>query len=340
MVAKNKKISMNDLALMTGFSMSTVSKALNNKGRISEKTRKIILDKAKEHNFIADYFAQALAKNESMVIGVIYPEHMGIGFSHPFYSVVLDSFRKTIESYGYEMLFLSPNMGKYKMTYVEYCKYRKVDGVLVVTFNHSDEQLIELAESDIPLVCTDLNEFNTLTVVSDDYKGGQLAAKYLLDQGHKSIMHIAGPLTTAAGLNRFLGYEATMLENGIKDYKLRVANDFSYEDGYHTVLELVKRGRMPTGLFLSSDWMAVGAIRALNENGYKVPEDISVIGYDNIEFFKYNSPSLTTIAQNGTLIGEKTATLLKEVIEGKDVESIVLDVELIERESCKKIYVL
>mgnify|MGYP000923643648 CR=1 FL=1 len=164
--------------------------------------------------------------------------------------------------------------------------------------------------------------------------------KYLLDQGHKSIMHIAGPLTTAAGLNRFLGYEATMLENGIKDYKLRVANDFSYEDGYHTVLELVKRGRMPTGLFLSSDWMAVGAIRALNENGYKVPEDISVIGYDNIEFFKYNSPSLTTIAQNGTLIGEKTATLLKEVIEGKDVESIVLDVELIERESCKKIYVL
>ena len=101
MVAKNKKISMNDLALMTGFSMSTVSKALNNKGRISEKTRKIILDKAKEHNFIADYFAQALAKNESMVIGVIYPEHMGIGFSHPFYSVILDSFKKTIESYCY-----------------------------------------------------------------------------------------------------------------------------------------------------------------------------------------------------------------------------------------------
>lgn len=334
---EKKKVSMNDLSKITGYSMSTVSKVLNNKGRISEKTRKIILDAAKEHNFVADYFAQALAKNESMVIGVIYPEHMGIGFSHPFYSVVLDSFRKTIESYGYEMLFLSPNMGKHKMTYVEYCKYRKVDGVLVVTFNHSDEQLIELAKSDIPLVCTDLNEFNTLTVVSDDFKGGQLAAKYLLDKGHKSIMHIAGPLTTAAGLNRFLGYEDIMLKNGINDYKLRVADDFSYEDGYHTVLELIKRGRMPSALFLSSDWMAVGAIRALNENGYAVPKDISVIGYDNIEFFKYNSPSLTTIAQNGILIGEKTATLLKETIEGKDVESIVLDVELIERESCIKV---
>ena len=337
MSMNNKKISMNDIAQMTGFSMGTVSKALNGKGRISEKTRNIILETAKEHNFVADYFAQSLAKKESFVIGVIYPENMGIGFSHPFYSVVLDSFRKTIESYGYEMLFLSPNMGKHKMTYVEYCKYRKVDGVLVVTFNHSDEQLIELAESDIPLVCTDLNKFNTLTVVSDDYKGGQLAAKYLLDQGHTSIMHIAGPLTVAAGLNRFLGYEATMLENGIKDYKLRVAEDFTFEDGYHTVLELIHRGRIPTGLFLSSDWMAVGAIRALNEHGYKVPEDISVIGFDNIDFFKYNSPALTTIAQNAPLIGEQAATLLYSAIKGEEVESIVLDVELIERESCRNI---
>ena len=337
MSMENKRISMNDLANMTGFSLGTVSKVLNNKGRISDKTRKIIIDKAKEYNFVADYFAQALAKNESLVIGVIFPEYMGVGFSHPFYSVVLDSFRKTIESYGYEMLFLSPKMGKHKMTYVEYCKYRKVDGVLVVTFNHSDEQLIKLVESDIPLVCTDLNDYNTLTVVSDDFKGGQLATNYLLNQGHKSIMHIAGPLTVAAGLNRFLGYESIMLENGVKDFKLRVADNFTFEDGYANVLELIQRKRVPTGLFFSSDWMAIGAIKALSEHGYRVPEDISVIGYDNIDFFKYYNPGLTTIAQNAPLIGEKAATLLKNVIDGKEVESIVLDVKLIERESCRKI---
>ena len=335
MNSENKKVSMSDLAQLTGFSLSTISKVINNKGRISEKTRQIVMDKVKELHFVADYHAQALAKKSTKIIGVIFPDDLGGGFSHPFYSVVLDSFRKTIEKKGYEMLFLSPNMGEHNMSYIEYCRYRKVDGVLVVTFNHSDQQLIDLVNSDIPLVCTDLNDYKTLTVSSDDYKGGQLAAQYLLDQGHKNIMHIAGPLTVAAALNRFLGYEQIMKENGIDNYKLRVANNFTFEYGYHTVLELVERGRVPTGLFVASDWMAIGAIKVLNDHGYRVPEDISVIGFDNIEVFRYYSPSLTTISQNAVEIGNKAATLLNDSILGKDVESIIVDVELIERESCR-----
>lgn len=337
MSMKHKKISINDLANITGYSVSTVSKALNNKGRISQATRDIINQAAKEHHFIADYHAQALAKKESWVIGVIYPESMGVDLSHPFYSVVLGSFRQKMEELGYEMLFLSKNMGKGNMTYVEYCQYRNVDGVLVVTFDHSDEQLIELVHSDIPVVCTDLNDYNTLSVVSDDYKGGRLAAQYLLDLGHESIMHIAGPLTVAAALNRFEGYKSVMLENGIENYKLRVAENFSYDDGYHTVLELCERGRVPTGLFVASDWMAIGAIRVLNEYGYRVPEDISVIGFDNVSYFQYSNPPLTTISQNANEIGVQAAVLLKAAIDKEDCKPIVLDVELVERQSCKKL---
>ncbi len=338
MIDKSKKVSIYDLVEVTGFSKSTVSKALNSKGRISEKTRQIILDKAKELNFVPDYHAQSLANQKSSTIGIIYPDNMGIGFSHPFFSVVLESFKKTMEELGYEILFLNRNMGGKSLSYVEYCQYRNVDGVLVVTFEHDNEQLIELINSDIPTVCTDMNDLDSLTVVSDDYIGGRMATEYLFNLGHQDIYHIAGPLTVGASLNRFLGYESVMKEHGIENYRLKVAQHFSFEEGYRIVRDdIINRTTVPTAIFLSNDDLAIGAIRALEDHGFNVPEDVSVIGFDNDRTYRHFKPSLTTIAQDTEIIGERAAKLLKSAIDNEDVKSIKLDVTLIERNSTKKL---
>lgn len=336
MVMKAKKVSINDLVRETGYSKSTVSKAINGKGRMSEETREKILAKAKELNFVPDYHAQALSKKESWMIGVIYPENIGVGFSHPFFSVVIDSFKKQVEKMGYEIIFLNPKMGSKKMNYIDYCKYRNIDGVLVVTADHDDQDVIDLMESDIPVVCTDSPAVDAFTVVSDDYTGGVLATEYLLSLGHKEIMHIAGPLTVKAALDRFRGFEDTMFKHGFKGYHLRVANNFTYDDGYQIVKDLIKINYIPSAFFISSDWMAVGAIKAFHEAGIKVPEDISIIGYDNIEYFKYFNPSLTTVSQDARKIGETAAISLKQKIDGKEVTPIKLEVQIVKRETCRR----
>ncbi len=334
----NNKVNIYELAKATGFSTSTVSKALNKTGRISETTRNLILKKATDMNYIANYHAQALSLKKSWIIAIIYSDNLGIGFSHPHFSVILESFKQEAEMAGYEITFVNRNMGNTKMTYLEFCRYRKVEGVFVVNFYSLSSQVPELIESGIPIVSADSGNLAITTITSDDLLGGRLATEYLVNLGHnKRVYHISGPLYTISGQKRLKGFEEIMKERKVEEYKVFEADNYGFEDGYNKALEIIEEKNLPSAIFVGGDWMALGAIKAFQKHGIMVPDDISIIGYDNLDFLKYSSPALTTISQNKKEIGRTSARYLIDKISGQKVESIKIDVEIVERETCKRI---
>lgn len=334
---KQNKINIYELAKATGFSSSTVSKAINNTGRISEKTRKLILEKAHELNYVASYHAKALSQKRSYIIAIIYSDNLGHGLSHPHFSVILDNFKREVENKGYEVTFVNRNMGNTEMTYLEFCQYRNVDGVFIVNYYNLSKQIPELIESGIPIVATDGGNLNITTVISNDLQGGKKATEYLIKLGHTRIDHIAGPFYTESGRLRHQGFIETMEKHNLSDYLVHETFNYGFDDGYNKAIEIIETGNIPTALFVASDWMALGVIKAFHQHGIKIPEDVSIIGYDNLDFLEFTTPSLTTISQNKPIIGQTAANYLIEMINGTEKDSINLDVTVVERETCKKI---
>lgn len=333
----NHKVNIYELAKATGFSASTVSKAINNTGRISEATRQKILKIASEMNYVASYHAKTLSNQKSWIIAVIFSDNLWSGFSHPYFSVILEHFKRRVEEEGYEITFINRFMSKNKMSYLDFCRYRKVEGVFMVNSYSLSKEIPELIESGIPIVTSDAGSLNIPTIVSDDRAGGKLAAEYLLDLGHQKIYHIAGPQYTVSGRRRLQGFEQAMEERNTPGYEIIEAANFGFDDGYNATIKIIESGKLPTAIFAAGDWLALGAIKALSQHSIRVPEDISVIGYDDLEFVKYTNPALTTISQRKEKIGVACANYLLDKISDKEPEIAKLDVELIERETCKRI---
>jgi DNA-binding LacI/PurR family transcriptional regulator len=331
-----RKANIYELATKSGFSVSTVSKALNHTGRISEATREKILKVASELNYIPSYHAKVLSLNKSWLIGIIYSDNLGIGFSHPHFSVILEGFKQEAEKEGYEITFINRNMGNRSMTYLEFCRYRQVEGVFIVNYYSLSKQVPQLIESGLPLVSSDAGFDDIPTITSNDILGGVLATQYLYDLGHKKIDHIAGPSYTISAQHRKKGFLQVINEHHGIVSNIYEANNYSIEDGYQQALKIIEKNDLPTAIFVAGDWMALGVIQALKEHDIRVPEDISIIGYDDLDFLKYSQPALTTVSQNKLEIGKRAAQYLIQQINGETVSSLDVDVEIIERETCLK----
>ena len=331
-----RKANIYELATKSGFSVSTVSKALNHTGRISEATREKVLKVASELNYIPSYHAKALSLNKSWLIGIIYSDNLGIGFSHPHFSVILEGFKQEAEKEGYEITFINRNMGNRSMTYLEFCRYRQVEGVFIVNYYSLSKQVPQLIESGLPLVSSDAGFDDIPTITSNDILGGVLATQYLYDLGHKKIDHIAGPSYTISAQHRKKGFLQVINEHHDIISNIYEAHNYSIEDGHQQALKIIEKNDLPTAIFVAGDWMALGVIQALKEHDIKVPEDISIIGYDDLDFLKYSQPALTTVSQNKLEIGKRAAQYLIQQINGETVSSLDVDVEIIERETCLK----
>jgi len=217
-----------------------------------------------------------------------------------------------------------------------------VDGVFIVTVDVDDVNLEELTKSGIPIVTVDNGLIHVPTIISDNFQGTRMVLDYLRSRGAEKIAHIAGPMRSFAAQERLEGYKEVLENAGVEiDEKLIVeAHNFDYNSGKNALVQLLKQsGEVPDAIYAASDNIALGAIKALKEQGYKVPEDVCVVGFDNIELTKYTSPSLTTISQNKVRIGRAAAKHLISLI-NKEIESIPgivkrVPVELIIRESTK-----
>jgi DNA-binding LacI/PurR family transcriptional regulator len=329
-------VDIRDIARLAGVSTATVSKVLNNYTEVSDATKARILKIVEEVGYIPNSSARALSTKRTWLIGIVYSEHLHIGLEHNYFSGVLEAFKSEVESLGYDVVFIS---GK-DIGYLKRCQVRNVDGVFVVTADLLDTGLTELFDSKIKCVTTDVPYKSIPLVYSDNRQGSVLAVQHLAKLGHRRIAHIAGPLTSIAGQERLDGFREGMLEAGIEiDESLIIeAIEYDSNSGYVCMKKLLELPKPPTAVYVACDLSALGVMHAINEHGLSVGEDISIVGFDDIELAAHTHPALTTIKQNRKTIGKTLAQILHKSINKEKVEErTIIETKLIERESTKPI---
>ncbi len=326
-----------DIAKKAGFSITTVSKVLNNYPDVSEKTKKKILETIEEIGYHPNSNARSLMTKKYWTVGVVFIEDLDIGMKHPFFSAVIESFRKRVEEFGYDLLFVSRNVENQKRSYIERFKQRGVDGIIVVSPLDFNKEVKELLEHDMPSVFIDLSSKHVSVVNSDNGYGSELVVDYLYSLGHRKIAHIAADEKTFAGRERREGFEAAVKKYGLDLPEEFIVNGgyFEFEAGLEAMTKLLILKDRPTAVFAAGDMIALGAMKAIQNHGLKVPEDISVVGFDDIELAKHTTPPLTTIRQDTDLLGIQAADLLlKQIDQKKKIPlSITVPVSLVERDS-------
>jgi LacI family transcriptional regulator len=327
------------IAAELGVAPSTISKIIHHTGNFSDDLRERVLDYVKAVGYVPASSARTLRSKRTWTIGVIYTEESKIGLEHPFFSAVLQSFKNYTEKAGYDLSFIVKQIGDNHMSYLNWCRNKKVDGVLIVVGSHNNPELIELVESEIPCVSTDVVRDKLQTIVSDNEQGIRLSIEYAIAHGITRIGMIAGPLTARHFLYRFTKYKEVMQAKGLLvDNDIVIsARGFGHTSGYEAAIQLLSRPTVPPELLLvGSDLLAFGAIQGIQSLGYRVPNDIQVIGFDDISFARMFAPKLTTIRQDTESIGIKAAEILLEMIDGNLPNSTGIHripVELIPRET-------
>jgi DNA-binding LacI/PurR family transcriptional regulator len=329
-------VDIRDIARLAGVSTATVSKVLNNYTEVSDATKARVLRIVEEVGYIPNSSARALSTKRTWLIGIVYSEHLHIGLEHNYFSGVLEAFKSEVECLGYDIVFIS---GK-DIGYLKRCQVRNVDGVFVVTADMMDTGLTELFDSKIKCVTTDVPYKAIPLVYSDNRQGSVLAVRHLAKLGHRRIAHITGPLTSIAGQERLEGFRSGMMEAGIDvDESLIVeAPEYDSNSGYVCMKKLLELPHPPTAVFVACDLSALGAMYAINEKGLKVGDDISIVGFDDIELASHTHPALTTIKQDRKTIGKTLAHILHRSINHEKVEErVIIETKLIVRETTKPV---
>jgi len=335
-------VKIKDIAKVTGYSITTVSKAFNGYKDISDNAKNIILKTAEDMGYVPNANARSLATKKSLMIGIIFDEALGFGIRHPFFGAVIEFFKEEVEKDGYDIIFISKNIGKSNVkTYLDHCRLRGVDGVFIACASFDNPEIQQLISSNIPSVTVESYDNKIHSVNSDDYHGLYMGVEYLVKLGHKKIAHIAGDESVLAGLERKRGYLDALKDSdieAIEDYVVD-SNMFSFDSGYEAMAHFLALESRPTAITTAGDMMALGAIKCIKDNGYHIPEDFSILGYDNIDMLEYMALGITTIAQNVSQMGKKAANILVQNIKEPDMrkKEVVLDTKLIIRESCRDI---
>ena len=311
-------VSMKDIASRCGVSVATVSKALNDHQDISRETRERICAVANEMGYLANSAARALKTNRTYNIGVLFVDEKNSGLAHDYFSAVLDSLRVEAEACGYDITFINKNVGGKPTTYLQHCLYRGVDGVVIACVDFNDPRVRELVESAIPLVTIDRIFDNRLAVLSDNVNGVSSLVRHVYSLGHRKIAFLHGEMTSVTK-NRLVGFHKACEELGI-----RVPEEYIIECVYHDpdrcaeatrkLLELPDR---PTCILFPDDFSYIGGMNVLLEAGLRIPEDISVVGYDGISMARYAVPRLTTVRQDTQHLAEQGVEVLLRSIEGR-----------------------
>lgn len=327
-----------DVAKRSGYSIGTVSKVLNNYPNISEETKRKVRVVVEELGYIPDSSARTLAIKKSNMIGVVFSEALNMGMAHPFFSEVIEGFKKQVELYHYDLLFVSRNINS-NQNYHDHLKHRGVDGVVVINSLSEDEEIKMFNDSNLPAVFIDIHIENANVVYSDNSSGCGLAIDYLYSLGHRKIANIAGASESFTGAQRIRGFEKAIRKYGLSIPKNYIVDGgyFSFEGGRTAMLKLLALPDRPTAVFVAGDEMAIAAIKVCKEMGVRIPEDISIIGFDDISLAKHIEPSLTTIRQDKDRLGRQAATLLLNEINelSKEQHTSILPVRLEKRNSCR-----
>ena len=309
--------SLKDISKVCGVSVATVSKALNNQSDIGEETREHIKKVAKEMGYSPNLSARALKTNKTHGIGVLFVDEAMSGLKHDYFSSVLDSFKRTAEKCGYDITFINSCKDREdRMSYLEHSRYRGFDGVVLACIDFGDPEVIELVRSDIPVVTIDYIFNSSIAVVSDNVNGIRELLEYIYSCGHRRIAYIHGA-DSAVTKSRLSSFYRTAQRLGLEvpDEYIREAAYRDTRTTYTVTNELLDLPKPPTCILYPDDFAAFGGINAIRERGLRIPEDISIAGYDGIPLARYMEPRMTTVRQNTEEIGRVAATELIRLIE-------------------------
>ncbi|MBR6315396.1 MAG: LacI family DNA-binding transcriptional regulator [Lachnospiraceae bacterium] len=331
-------VSMKDIAAACGVSVATVSKALNDHADISEDTKKSVRRMAREMGYFPNSVARALKTNKTYNIGVLFVEEAHSGLTHDFFAHVLDSFKRTVEQQGYDITFLNCNKSRPNpMSYLEHSRYRGFDGVVIACVNFEDPEVIELLESDLPVVAIDCECETKTSVLSDNEAGISQLMDYARELGHERIAYITGK-DSAVTKARVHCYKEKLKEFGLPVREEYIVAS-EYRDIGQTAMvttELLAMPEIPTCILFPDDYAAYGGINVIRGMGMKIPEDISVAGYDGISLAAQIQPRLTTVRQDTELMGKTAAEKLIQIIENPgqfEKETVTVKGKLIKGET-------
>ncbi|APX08453.1 MULTISPECIES: substrate-binding domain-containing protein [Vibrio] len=329
---------MKDIAKLAGVSTSTVSHVINKTRFVSEEISERVNNAAKELNYYApSALARSLKVNRTKTIGMLVTTS-----TNPFFGEVVKGVERSCYHKGYSLILCNTEGDNERMREsINTLLQKRVDGLILMCSSLEGER-IDVFERypDIPVVVMDWGPmlFTSDKIQDNSLRGGYLAAKYLIDCGHKEVGCITGPLIKHQAQMRYEGYKRAMLEAELEfNANWIVESDFECEGGYQAFKKMVERGPLPSSIFVSNDMMAMGVINAANELGIQIPEQLSIIGYDDIHIAKFMSPSLTTIHQPKYRLGQAAVeTLLRKLDEKSDEAQVVqLEPTLVERNSVR-----
>ena len=332
-------LTLEDIARRVGVSRSTVSRVVNNHPNISDEVRARVLTVINETGYQPNAAARSLVSQRSQTLGLVLPHAVSAFFTDPYFPHLLKGISEACNQHDYALaFFLITSKDDEKKIFNKVSNRSFLDGVLVQSGHHGDQEIIGcLVDAKIPQVILGrpYRADNVSFVNVDNVKGAYTAVSHLIRLGRRRIATITGPLESTAGSDRRDGFLMALKERGFNDDKdLLIEGDFTEQGGYYAMQSLLRKN--PDAVFVASDVMAVGAIRAIQESGRRVPEDVAVVGFDDVPLSTMTDLELTTIRQPVIETGVRAVEVLIDLIEnGVDFpQHIILDTKLVVRSSC------
>ena len=330
-------ISIKDIAKECKVSVATVSKALNDHSDISEQTKDKVRKVARKLGYTTNVAARALKTNRTYNIGVLFADDT-ISLSHEYFSMILESLQREAERNGYDITFINHKISGNKTTYLKHVEYRKFDGVAIISADFNDPEIIELANSDCPVVVIDYVFDGCAAILSDNTAGLGAIVRYAYSMGHRKIAFIHGS-DTLVTRERISSYRRACFELG-----LSVPSEYMIGAQYHDIKDCAdKTERLldlpdpPTMIIFPDDYSYIGGMNAIVSRGLNVPQDISAAGYDGINMARIMS--LTTYAQDSFEIGRLAVRKLLQLINEPELppERVIVPGRFLEGNTVKKI---
>ncbi len=334
-------VTITDISKACGVSRATVSKALNGAADISQETAKRIRDTAAALGYLPNAAARALKLGRSYNIGVLFSDSTGGGISHEYFSRILESVKAEAERLGYDITFISKDLGRMSMDYYEHAKYRSCDGVVIASADFQDPAIIRLASSEIPTVTLDYSFDSRSSILSDNVRGMEALVRFVHSRGHRRIAFIHGELTSVTQ-KRLASFKKTCAALGL-EIPPEYIRPAVYHDPRSSGLQtraLLALPQRPTCILYPDDLSYLGGMSELERQGLSIPGDMSVAGYDGIPLSQVLRPRLSTYRQGGEQMGRQAAQLLIEQIEQPETwipQQLTVEGELLEGDTVRDI---
>lgn len=334
-------INIKDIARMANVSIATVSRVLNNSEKVSEEKKQLIEKIIYDMNYQPNALARGLIKKATKTIGIIIPD-----INNLFYPAVVRGIEDALEPSDYNVFLCNTdkNIEKEKK-YINTLLEKRVDGIIFMGTRpvspEENKHIIRLNKKVPVLMINDIILGSGIySVLTDEVEGAYKAVKYLIELGHKRIAYVTGENNYTTYRNKQKGYEIALNESGLETDSKYIVHDLPYsQGGYNATLNLLNMNERPTAIFAASDQIAMGVIKAAHEKGYRIPKDLSVVGYSNIPSSADLFPELTTVDQFPYETGKLAAETLTRIISGEEFKQrkYIIEPRLLIRKSCGKL---